>query len=102
MKTVTMAAWYFSVACGNLLIIVVTQMLTFNSQVSSKSVAKSLLMLFYKVAEFLFFAVLLGFDLILFKWISMHYHFRTSDFDESHTSILDGDESCPLLAMPSH
>lgn len=33
MKTVTMAAWYFSVACGNLLVIIITQAQFFSNQV---------------------------------------------------------------------
>ncbi|XP_072931128.1 solute carrier family 15 member 2-like [Epargyreus clarus] len=75
MKTITIAAWYVSVAFGNLIVILVAQMKIFES----------------RAVEFLSYAGLLALAMLLFLHMSQGFRFKNVGFDESST------ESHPLL-----
>ncbi|KAJ8924660.1 hypothetical protein NQ315_000811 [Exocentrus adspersus] len=59
MKTVTIAGWYLSVAVGNFLVIIITQLNMFKSQAH----------------EFFLFAVLIVADMVLFMEMASNYKF---------------------------
>ncbi|KAL0280097.1 UNVERIFIED_CONTAM: hypothetical protein PYX00_001487 [Menopon gallinae] len=87
MKTVTMAAWYFSVACGNLLVIIITQAQFFKNQAN----------------EFFLFAALIFLDMVVFAWMSADYQCVAIESDDSSMtySHAEPDENYPLLGLPS-
>ncbi|EEB16571.1 Oligopeptide transporter, putative [Pediculus humanus corporis] len=86
MKTVTMAAWYFSVACGNLLVIIITQAQFFSNQAD----------------EFFLFAALIFVDMFIFAWMSLDYQTVSIESDDSSLTFPEPDENYPLLALTSH
>ncbi|KAF2882324.1 hypothetical protein ILUMI_23848 [Ignelater luminosus] len=67
LKTITLAAWYLSVAIGNLLVIIVTQARFFKSQAH----------------EFLLFAVLIVADMMVFTEMSVKYEIVQLEADSS-------------------
>ncbi|XP_071054843.1 peptide transporter family 1-like isoform X2 [Onthophagus taurus] len=67
MKTVTIAAWYLSVAIGNLIVIVVTQLDMFKNQ----------------AFEFFFFAILIVADMMIFTIMASQYTFVQLEADSS-------------------
>ncbi|XP_056637753.1 peptide transporter family 1-like [Diorhabda sublineata] len=83
MKTVTIAGWYLSVAVGNLLVTVITQLNIFKSQAN----------------EFFLFAILIVADMMVFMEMASHYTFVT--IKESSTTITTGctvtDEIIPFI-----
>ncbi|XP_019872597.1 solute carrier family 15 member 2-like [Aethina tumida] len=78
MKTVAIAGWYLSVAVGNFLVIIITQLNLFKSQAN----------------EFFLFAVLIVADMVLFMEMASNYKFVQVEFDSS--TILD--EKTKLIA----
>ncbi|CAH1102182.1 unnamed protein product [Psylliodes chrysocephalus] len=72
MKTVTIAGWYLSVAVGNLLVIIITQLNMFKSQAH----------------EFFLFAILIVADMMLFMEMASDYKFVK--VKESSTTVTSG------------
>ncbi|CAH1140864.1 unnamed protein product [Phyllotreta striolata] len=79
MKTVTIAGWYLSVAVGNLLVIIITQLNMFKSQ----------------AYEFFLFALLIVADMMLFMEMVSNYRFVKAQ--ESSTTV--GDETAPFIEV---
>nr|CAH7727469.1 unnamed protein product [Callosobruchus chinensis] len=73
MKTITIAGWYLSVAGGNFLVIIITQLNMFRSQAH----------------EFFLFAVLMVADMMLFMEMASNYKFvAVSDIPSSTTCFM--------------
>ncbi|XP_072396363.1 solute carrier family 15 member 1-like isoform X1 [Diabrotica undecimpunctata] len=83
MKTVTVAGWYLSVAVGNLIVIVITQINLFNSQAH----------------EFFLFAVLIVAVMMVFMEMASKYKFIT--IKESDTTIATVGEKTALFKSSS-
>ncbi|XP_047041062.1 uncharacterized protein LOC124645306 [Helicoverpa zea] len=75
MKTITIAAWYVSVAFGNLIVILVAQTKIFQS----------------RATEFFVYAAMLAIAMLIFLRMAQDYHSRNMDADGSSS------ESRPLL-----
>ncbi|KAF5300977.1 hypothetical protein FQR65_LT09021 [Abscondita terminalis] len=80
LKTVTIAAWYLSVAVGNFLVIIITQAKLFKSQ----------------AYEFFLFAILIVADMIVFTEIAIRYKIVVPEADSSEF-ILTNEETIPLI-----
>ncbi|XP_075229609.1 solute carrier family 15 member 1-like [Lycorma delicatula] len=81
MKTVTLAAWYLSMALGNLLVIIITQLHLFKSQAN----------------EFFFFAFLAFLDMIVFFIMTKTYKFVLIENDDSTTASFATTDESPLI-----
>ncbi|GJQ78758.1 hypothetical protein Trydic_g2792 [Trypoxylus dichotomus] len=81
MKTVTVAAWYLSVAFGNLIVIMVTELNLFKNQ----------------AFEFFFFGILIVADMMIFTQMAAHYKFVQLEADSSVVMV----EDTPLLSQAS-
>ncbi|CAH0548090.1 unnamed protein product, partial [Brassicogethes aeneus] len=84
MKTVAIAGWYLSVAVGNFLVIIITQLNLFRSQ----------------AYEFFLFAVLIVADMMLFMEMASNYKFAQLEIDSStliadeKVLLIDHDSDC--------
>ncbi|XP_017780832.1 PREDICTED: peptide transporter family 1-like [Nicrophorus vespilloides] len=67
MKTVTIAAWYLSVAFGNFMVILITQLNIFQSQ----------------AYEFFLFAILIVGDMMIFMQMASRYNYVELEADSS-------------------
>lgn len=97
MKTVTIAAWYVSVALGNLMVIIITQARLFKSQVMSIIFKSTLQILFFlnnackilsdpfdlQAHEFFFFAGLILTNMLIFALMVGRYSFVVLEADSS-------------------
>ncbi|XP_015602452.1 solute carrier family 15 member 2 isoform X3 [Cephus cinctus] len=87
MKTVTIAAWYVSVALGNLMVIIVTQARLFRSQ----------------AYEFFLFAALILINMVFFAVMVKRYSFVVLEADSSAVaeSAIENQENYPLIKHSS-
>ncbi|KAF5306062.1 hypothetical protein FQA39_LY09040 [Lamprigera yunnana] len=84
LKTVTIAAWYLSVAVGNFLVIIITQAKFFKSQ----------------AYEFFLFAILIVADMIIFTEMAIRYKAVVPEADSSEF-ILTNEDPIPLIKPAS-
>ncbi|GLH14545.1 solute carrier family 15 member 1-like isoform X2, partial [Gryllus bimaculatus] len=82
MKTFAIAAWYATMAIGNLIVVVITETGLFTNQAH----------------EYFFYATFMIFDMVIFLVMSRSYKFVDPDYSVSSDETT---ESIPLLPMQS-